>query len=350
MEWMHLAFLLVYRKVGVSMKEWRKEFIVAFFGNFLLIGIYLVCAYDNWYDPTNLFSEIMFFGAFFGFPIFIFMIDFLAMALLSKRLKIKKNKLFFWKLLAYNIIGFAVFHSLLAIHGTIGNRYMESNVEKYVFDGDKDTYAIRKIAELEKDLGFDLQYIDSSFSMGFQTGFNQTGGNLSVEDPIELEIRYEVEDPACNFEFCRGTQNYRIRYKTETFEEADADIPLREKYVLAGIAGEYQEEKEEIYFYKVTVSEETGYSYSTETGRAFNYRINVDELSASGYWDKEATNFQILADDDFPGKGIKGIVRFSSGGRLQHLNGKSATVRSKGQELIIQIEGHPQFTFYKKRP
>ncbi|TWT26257.1 hypothetical protein [Planomicrobium sp. CPCC 101110] len=328
------------------MKDWHKEIGVAFFGNFLLIGIYIVCTYDNWYDPTNLFSEIMFFGAFFGFPIFIFMFDFYAMVLLSKKLKIRKKKLFFLKLLAYNMIGFAVFHSLLAIHGTIGNRFMENNVEKYVFDGDIDTYAKGKIDELEKDLGIDLQYMGSAFSTGFQTGLNQTGGSHSVEDPIELEISYKVDDPACNFEFCRGTQIYHIRYKPETFEAADSDIPLRERYVLAGVAGEYQEEGEGNYFYKVIVSEDTG--YSTGTGRTFDYRITVDELSASGYWDKEATNFRILVGDEFPGKEIKGVVCFLDGSHLQHLNGKSAAVHSEGSKLIIRIEGHPQFTFYKK--
>ncbi|MDN7245402.1 hypothetical protein [Planococcus shenhongbingii] len=328
------------------MKNWVKEAVVFSGGNFLFIAIYISCIIDNWYDPTNLLAEIMFMGAFFGFPLIIFGCHLAAMSLLSKRLHIEIPKHSKMKLIAYTLLGFVAFHSLIAVHGTIGNAYMTKHIEKYAFEGNIDRYAQKKLDALEQELGYELVYQKAQYETDFYTFYSSSpGSNYYTEGPVELVIQFYVEQAACDSQICQGLQEYRIFYDADTFEPLSKEVLLREATLLEGLAGEYIEEQGSNYYYSIVIDEEIG--YLPEQQFPYQYRVSFNELSSSGYWDKEPDNYAVYLGDDFPDKKIGGIFS-SRSDQLNYLDGMDTELQLEGGKLTVRLENEPSLVYIKK--
>ncbi|WP_156889867.1 hypothetical protein [Planococcus lenghuensis] len=260
---------------------------------------------------------------------------------MAKWVKLRRTKTFFLKLITYNFLGFIVFHSVMHIHGTVGNRFMENAVEDLIFEGDVKAHSREKLAELEQELGYELEYADSQVETDFPTHFGGSGGDYHTEGPVVLTIGFTVDESSCDSKICKGKHTYTIQYGAETYTAESVNIPFQEAVALKGIEGTYQEEPGGNYYYNIHMEESEMYN----TGR--KYAVHFDELSSSGYWDKEPDNYTIHLDNEFPGFEIEGTISTHSESPLRFLDGRKAQVISEAKRLIVRIPGELDRSYYR---
>lgn len=318
-------------------KELFKKLISILVGNITLILLYLFSVYKSWYDPTNFFAGVMFMGSFFGLPIIIFIFNFIVTNIMFSLLKVefRKNRLAITG--AITIGMFVLFHIGMSMHAQIGNTYIEKNIEKYAFEGNVENYSKEKLAALGEELGYKLDYQSSIYETDFYSYFSGSGGgNYDVEGNLELIIKFTISEDSCDKNNCGEDFEYKIVYQSDTFEIQDVDIPLRDEYMLRGIAGEYQEEIGSNYYYMVRVTKE---------GK--RYKIDLGELSSSGYWDKESTNYGVILKEPPTTKKLHGVVYSPYSDHIKHFEGKNAVIYLIGNELRVEIEGEKVYRYYK---